>query len=77
MAIAQGAVDLARQLRSTAHLKTRQPLATAWLALPDRGLAIDQDLLDLVAEEINVKQVDRDHRRFRRSSSGGSSRSCP
>ncbi|MEO8571226.1 MAG: class I tRNA ligase family protein [Chloroflexota bacterium] len=57
MAIAQGAVDLARTLRSTAHLKTRQPLATAWLALPDRGLQIDQDLLDLIAGEINVKRV--------------------
>jgi isoleucyl-tRNA synthetase len=57
MAIAQGAVDLARTLRSTAHLKTRQPLATAWLALPDRGLEIDQDLLDLIADEINVKEV--------------------
>ncbi len=57
MAIAQGAVDLARTLRSTAHLKTRQPLATAWLALPDRGLQIDRDLLDLIADEINVKRV--------------------
>ncbi|MEP6640185.1 MAG: DUF5915 domain-containing protein, partial [Chloroflexota bacterium] len=57
MAIAQGAVDLARTLRSTAHLKTRQPLATAWLALPDRGLEIDQALLDLIADEINVKRV--------------------
>ncbi|MEO8437298.1 MAG: DUF5915 domain-containing protein, partial [Chloroflexota bacterium] len=57
MAIAQGAVDLARTLRSTAHLKTRQPLATAWLALPDRGLKIDQELLDLIADEINVKRV--------------------
>jgi isoleucyl-tRNA synthetase len=58
MAMAQGAVDLARTLRSTAHLKTRQPLATAWLALPDRGLAIDQDLLDLIADEVNVKHVE-------------------
>jgi isoleucyl-tRNA synthetase len=57
MAIAQGAVDLARTLRSTAHLKTRQPLAAAWLALPDRGLAIDDDLLRLIADEINVKHV--------------------
>ena len=39
MAVAQRVVDLARTLRSTAHLKTRQPLATAWIALPDRGLA--------------------------------------
>src|SRR4029079_16898407 len=41
MAIAQGAVELARTLRSSAHIRTRQPLATAWLALPDRDLAFD------------------------------------
>ena len=57
MAIAQGAVELARTLRSTAHLKTRQPLATAWLALPDRGRTIDEALLRLIADEINVKRV--------------------
>ena len=57
MAIAQGAVDLVRGLRSTAHIRNRQPLATAWLALPDRGLAIDRDLLDLIADEINLKEV--------------------
>jgi isoleucyl-tRNA synthetase len=57
MSIAQGAVDLARTLRSTAHLKTRQPLATAWLAMPDRGLPIGDELLALIAEEINVKRV--------------------
>ncbi len=57
MAIAQGAVDLVRGLRSTAHIRNRQPLATAWLALPDRGLAIDADLLALIADEVNVKEV--------------------
>ena len=57
MAVAQSVVDLARTLRSTAHLKTRQPLATAWIALPDRGLAIGEDLLGLIADEINVKNV--------------------
>ena len=57
MAMAQGAVELARTLRSTAHLKTRQPLATAWLALPDRGRTIDEALLGLIADEINVKRV--------------------
>jgi len=57
MAIAQGAVDLARTLRSTAHLKIRQPLATAWIALPDRGLTIGDELLRLIADEINVKRV--------------------
>ena len=57
MAIAQGAVDLARGLRSSAHIRIRQPLATAWLALPDRGLAVDDELLGLIADEINVKSV--------------------
>jgi isoleucyl-tRNA synthetase len=57
MAIAQGAVELARTLRSTAHIRTRQPLATAWLALPDRDLAVDDELLRLIADEINVKAV--------------------
>jgi isoleucyl-tRNA synthetase len=57
MAVAQAAVDLARTLRSGAGLKTRQPLATAWIAVPDRGLAIDDELLKLIATEINVKEV--------------------
>jgi isoleucyl-tRNA synthetase len=58
MSVAQGIVDLARTLRSTAHLRTRQPLATAWVALPDRGLTIADDLLGLIADEINVKRVE-------------------
>ena len=31
---------------------------TAWLALPDRGLAIGDELLRLIADEINVKEVE-------------------
>ena len=57
MARAQGVVDLARTLRASAHLKTRQPLATAWIAMPDRGVVIGEDLLRLIASEINVKEV--------------------
>ena len=57
MATVQRAVDLARTLRSTARLKTRQPLAQAWIALPDRGLAVGEKLLRLIADEINVKSV--------------------
>ena len=34
MAIVRGAVELARTLRAQAGLRTRQPLARAWLALP-------------------------------------------
>ncbi|MFL5708446.1 MAG: class I tRNA ligase family protein [Chloroflexota bacterium] len=58
MTIAQGAVELARTLRSTAHIRNRQPLATAWLALPDRDLAFDHEMLRLIADEINVKAVE-------------------
>jgi isoleucyl-tRNA synthetase len=58
MAVAQAAVDLARTLRSSARLKTRQPLAKAWLALPDRGLDVDAELLAIIASEINVKSVE-------------------
>ncbi|HSK51191.1 MAG TPA: class I tRNA ligase family protein [Clostridia bacterium] len=57
MALAQGAVDLARTLRSSARIRTRQPLARAWLALPDRGNAVGRDLLDIVADEINVHEI--------------------
>jgi isoleucyl-tRNA synthetase len=57
MAIAQGVVELGRTLRSTAHLKTRQPLARAWVALPERGLAFGDELLQLIGDEINVKEV--------------------
>ncbi len=57
MATTQDAVDLARTLRSSARLRTRQPLATAWIALPDRGLDVGPDLLAILADEINVKSV--------------------
>ena len=55
MSVAQRTVDLARTLRSANRLKTRQPLARAWLAAPDRGSAMDAELLRIVADEINVK----------------------
>jgi isoleucyl-tRNA synthetase len=59
MALAQGAVELARTLRGANRLKTRQPLARAWIATPDRGPALDDELLDLIADETNVKIVER------------------
>ena len=58
MASIRGAVDLARTLRSQAGLRTRQPLARAWLALPDRGVAISDELLRLFGDEINVRDVE-------------------
>ena len=58
MSVAQRTVDLARTLRSANRLKTRQPLAHAWFAVPDRGSAMDEELLQIVADEINVKMVE-------------------
>jgi isoleucyl-tRNA synthetase len=51
-------VELARTLRSQAGLRVRQPLARAWLAIPDRGIDVGSELLDLVADELNVKAVE-------------------
>jgi isoleucyl-tRNA synthetase len=58
MATVRQAVDLARTLRGNAGLRTRQPLSTAWIAVPDRGVRIDDDLLALFADELNVKAVE-------------------
>jgi isoleucyl-tRNA synthetase len=59
MAVARRAVELARTLRAQVGLRTRVPLARAWLAIPDRGIEVDGELLELIADEINVKAVDR------------------
>ena len=56
MAVARRAVDLVRTLRSQAGLRTRQPLARIWLALPTR-LTDEQELLDIVRDEVNVKEL--------------------
>jgi isoleucyl-tRNA synthetase len=58
MATARRAVDLARTLRSSAGLKLRQPLARLWLALPGGELAERDALLALIAEEVNVREVE-------------------
>jgi isoleucyl-tRNA synthetase len=57
MATARRAVDLARTLRSGAGIRVRQPLARVWLALPGGELAARDELLDLVRDEINVREV--------------------
>jgi len=58
-ALAQRAVELARTLRSQAGLKTRQPLARLWIALPGTAHPDLDALLDVIADEVNVKQVIR------------------
>jgi isoleucyl-tRNA synthetase len=59
MATARRAVELVRTLRSSAGLKVRQPLARMWLALPGGRLAEEEALLALVADEVNVKAIER------------------
>jgi isoleucyl-tRNA synthetase len=58
MATARGAVDLARNLRSTAGLKVRQPLSRMWLALPGGDLPERDALLALIKAEVNVKAIE-------------------
>ena len=59
MAIARRAVELARTLRGSAGIRTRQPLARLWLALPGRRRSPDRDaLLALIRDEVNVRAVE-------------------
>ena len=58
MATTRRAVELARTLRGEAGLKIRQPLARLWLALPGAELAERDELLGLIADEVNVKAVE-------------------
>ena len=58
MATVRRAVELARTLRGSAGLKTRQPLARLWLALPGGELPERDALLALIADEVNVKHVE-------------------
>jgi isoleucyl-tRNA synthetase len=58
MATIRRAVELARTLRGQAGLRVRQPLARAWLAVPGGLDELDRELLDLFADEINVKAVE-------------------
>jgi isoleucyl-tRNA synthetase len=58
METARRAVDLARTLRGAAGLKSRQPLARMWIALPGGDLVERDALLALIADEVNVKAVE-------------------
>ena len=58
MDLAQRTVELARTLRGANRLKTRQPLARAWVASSGGDGVLSADLLDLVAMEINVKAIE-------------------
>ena len=59
MDVVMRAVDLARTLRSQVGIKTRQPLARMWLAMPGPDRLVDQDaLLELLRDEVNVKSIE-------------------
>jgi isoleucyl-tRNA synthetase len=57
MAEVRRLVGLGRQARTEARLKVRQPLARALISVPDPVRAGVAGLLDLVAAELNVKEV--------------------
>jgi isoleucyl-tRNA synthetase len=59
MDVAMRTVDLVRTLRSQVGIKTRQPLARMWLALPNPAGLVERDaLLELVKDEVNVKSIE-------------------
>ena len=58
MSLARTAVELARTLRGSAGLRTRQPLARLWLALPGAELADREALVALIRSEVNVRTVE-------------------
>jgi isoleucyl-tRNA synthetase len=57
MAEARRLVGLGRQARTEAKVKVRQPLARALVTVDPRLRGAVEPLLDLVADELNVKQV--------------------
>ncbi len=58
MATARRAVELARTLRSSAGIRVRQPLARMWLALPGGDLLERDELLALIADDVNVRDIE-------------------
>ncbi|GAA5067827.1 isoleucine--tRNA ligase [Nocardia callitridis] len=55
---AQALAEAGRAARKTSKIRVRQPLATAYVGLPP-GVELPDDLLADVAEELNVKSLDR------------------
>jgi isoleucyl-tRNA synthetase len=58
MTVAMRAVELVRTLRAQAGLRTRQPIARLWLALPGGDIVEREALLALIAAEVNVKAIE-------------------
>jgi isoleucyl-tRNA synthetase len=58
METARTAVELARTLRGSAGIRTRQPLGRMWLALPGGDLPEREALIALIRDEVNVRSVE-------------------
>jgi isoleucyl-tRNA synthetase len=56
MALARRLVDLGRSARSTAGVRTRQPLSRALVSSPDFA-SLPAGMLALIADELNVREV--------------------
>ncbi|MBT9444821.1 MAG: isoleucine--tRNA ligase [Hyphomonadaceae bacterium] len=58
MSLVLNTVYLGRSARAKSNLKTRQPLRTAFVRVPDAaGLAVVEANAQLIAEELNVREV--------------------
>ncbi|MDR7543290.1 MAG: isoleucine--tRNA ligase [Armatimonadota bacterium] len=57
MAVVRQVVALGRAARGAARIKVRQPLPAVLLATADRRLREQPELVELLADELNVKQV--------------------
>ena len=57
MALARQVVALGHSARNSRNVKLRQPLARALIYRQSRASELDQELVDLVHDELNVKQV--------------------
>jgi len=58
MVTVRRAVELGRTLRSSAGIRVRQPIARLWLSIPGGSLPDQAALLELLADELNVRQVE-------------------
>jgi len=58
MALARQVVTLGHSARNSKNVKLRQPLGRALVHLQAAGVELDEELIALVQDELNVKQVD-------------------
>ncbi len=58
MGVARQVVNLGRAARNAAQIKTRQPVAMAVVACRPKERAAVESLAEVVAEELNVKQIE-------------------